>query len=110
MASYLARLSPFPAFPADSYSGKYDVGMLDVELPASLFTTTGLSPPAPQHTNGELCTVQCRVFYPAALKGEAAKNMPNASATRWLPSPRREYLAGYARFLGAKPFMANVLS
>jgi len=108
MASFLNKFSPIPAFP--EYTGPYDVGTLDVELPASFFTRAGLSPPAPQHTNGEISTLQFRVFYPAALKGEAHKNLPKASAVRWLPSPRREYVAAYARFLGAKPFLANVLS
>ncbi|KAK6522625.1 hypothetical protein TWF281_002062 [Arthrobotrys megalospora] len=103
MASLLSRLSPVPYFP--SYKGPYEVGTIDLELPVSALVDAELSPPCPDHS--DIPTVQFRVFYPAALKGEATGSRDNAN---WVPSPRKEYVAAYCRFAGASEFLANVLS
>lgn len=102
MASLLSRLSPVPYFP--SYKGPYEVGTIDLEIPVSQFVDEGLSPPCPSHS--DIPTIQFRIFYPAALKGEAS----GIQGANWVPSPRKEYVAAYARFAGASEFLANVLS
>ncbi|KAF3907556.1 hypothetical protein AA313_de0202939 [Arthrobotrys entomopaga] len=105
MTSLLSRFSPIPYFPP--YKGPYEVGTLDIELPVSPFVDAGLSPPCPSHS--DIPTVQFRLFYPAALKGQA-KSEGSQSGANWIPSPRKEYVAAYCRFAGAGDFLANVLS
>ncbi|KAF3206977.1 hypothetical protein TWF106_011471 [Orbilia oligospora] len=102
MASLLSRLNPVPYFP--SYKGPYEVGTIDLEIPVSQFVDEGLSPPCPSHT--DIPTIQFRIFYPAALRGEAT----GIQGANWVPSPRKEYVAAYCRFAGAGEFLANVLS
>ncbi|KAK6539466.1 hypothetical protein TWF694_009689 [Orbilia ellipsospora] len=105
MTSLLSRFSPIPYFPP--YKGPYEVGTLDIELPVSPFIDSGLSPPCPSHS--DIPTVQFRLFYPAALKGQATADGSQSGAT-WIPSPRKEYVAAYCKFAGAGDFLANVLS
>src|SRR4051812_33257662 len=105
-SSLLSTISPIPTFPP--YPGPYEVGTLEVELPIAPFVASGAASPAPSHTNGEIPTILFRIFYPASLKGQA--KVEEDGTARWIPSPRKEYLAGFAKFLGAGPFLANVLS
>ncbi|KAK6496666.1 hypothetical protein TWF481_001656 [Arthrobotrys musiformis] len=102
MTSILSRLSPVPYFP--SYKGPYEVGTIDLEVPVSQFVDEGLTPPCPSHSG--IPTIQFRIFYPAALKGQAT----GVQGANWVPSPRKEYVAAYCRFAGAGEFLANVLS
>jgi platelet-activating factor acetylhydrolase len=71
---------------------------VDVEIP-----TSELENPNTQPTHGDLPTVAFRVFYPA-------KQESNEKGVRWIPSPQREYIGAYARFLGANSAFAGVFS
>ncbi|KAF2737161.1 hypothetical protein EJ04DRAFT_574799 [Polyplosphaeria fusca] len=91
----LGRLNPTPSFP--SYTGPYRVGSTDVEIPVS-----GLKSPSPSPREN-ISTIAFRVFYPCA----PASQEPNV---RWIPSPQREYLGAYARFLGANSAFSHIFS
>ncbi|KAH6881040.1 platelet-activating factor acetylhydrolase, isoform II-domain-containing protein [Thelonectria olida] len=80
LASCLSRLSPVPAFP--EYTGPYKVGTIDID---------------------DIHTVQFRMFYPAA---------PASGEKRigWLPTPQRQHLSAYTKFLGIGPMLAEFLS
>lgn len=95
MTSYLSKLNPVPAFP--DYTGPHRVGSIDVELPIS-----ELESPSPAPVD-DIPTVQYRVFYPCdpQFKGKHVS---------WIPSPQREYLSAYTRFLGAGSHLAEFLS
>ncbi|TVY46793.1 putative phospholipase A2 [Lachnellula cervina] len=95
MTSYFSRLNPVPGFPP--YTGSYNVGTLDVELPVSELDSIS---PAPDNS---ISTVQYRVFYPCNpdFKG---KNIS------FIPSPQREYIAAYTRFLGAGNALSEFIS
>ncbi|KAF1851364.1 uncharacterized protein K460DRAFT_269662 [Cucurbitaria berberidis CBS 394.84] len=94
--TWLHRLNPTPTFPA--HTGPYKVGSIDVEIPTSeLKSPTVDTPPA------DLPTVAFRIFYPCTQES-------NQKAARWIPSPPREYVSAYARFLGANSAFASVFS
>ncbi|TVY29076.1 putative phospholipase A2 [Lachnellula hyalina] len=95
MTTYFSRLNPVPGFPP--YTGPYTVGTLDVELPVSELDSAS---PAPDN---DIPTVQYRVFYPCDpdFKG---KNIS------FIPSPQREYIAAYTRFLGAGNALSEFIS
>ncbi|KAF1924787.1 uncharacterized protein M421DRAFT_71580 [Didymella exigua CBS 183.55] len=94
--TWLKNINPTPAFPA--YTGPHKVGSIDVEIPASeLENPSDDAPPA------DLATVAFRVFYPCRPDSEQ-------KAVRWIPTPQREYIAAYARFLGANSAFAGVFS
>ncbi|TVY81442.1 putative phospholipase A2, partial [Lachnellula suecica] len=95
MTSYLSRLSPVPAFPA--YTGPYTVGTLDIELPVSELEAPSASP------DDSISTVNYRVFYPCD-PGFKGKNVS------FIPSPQRDYVAAYTRFLGAGNMLAEAIS
>lgn len=95
MTSYLSRLSPVPGFP--EYTGPHKVGTIDIEFPVSELDSPS---PAPDDT---LSTIQYRVFYPCEPEAKGKK-------LHWVPSPQREYLSAYARFLGAGSTLAEVIS
>jgi hypothetical protein len=94
--TWLNRMNPTPAFP--SHTGPYKVGSVDIEIP-----TSELDNPSTQPIPGDLPTVSFRVFYPA-------KQESNERSVRWIPSPQREYISAYARFLGANSAFAGVFS
>ncbi|CAZ81279.1 unnamed protein product [Tuber melanosporum] len=107
--SFLSRLNLIPQFP--TYPGPYHVGSFELEIPASsLEPTSKRSPP-----DTKVETVQFRVFYPAEKPdsanttgwfGNTAKK-----SIRWLPEPyQREYLSGYARFMGVSSRFAEIVS
>lgn len=93
--TWLNRINPTPAFPA--HTGPYKVGSIDVEIP-----TSELDNPSTEATK-DLPTVAFRVFYPA-------KQESNERGVRWIPSPQREYISAYAKFLGANSAFAGVFS
>ncbi|TVY44387.1 putative phospholipase A2 [Lachnellula occidentalis] len=95
MTSYFSRLNPVPGFPP--YTGPYTVGTLDVELPVSELDSAS---PAPDNS---VSTVQYRVFYPCD-PGFRGKNI------NFIPSPQREYIAAYTRFLGAGNALSEFIS
>lgn len=94
--AWLKNINPTPAFPA--YTGPYKVGSIDVEVPVSeLENPSNDAPPA------DIPTVAFRVFYPCRQDSEQ-------KAVRWIPSPQREYIAAYGRFLGANSALASAIS
>lgn len=97
MASYFSKLSPIPAFP--EYTGPYKVGTVDVEIPVS-----ELSAPSARPSGAEdIHTVQFRMFYPA-VPASAEKRIS------WLPTPQRQHLVAYTKFLGIGSMLAEFLS
>lgn len=95
-ASYLSKLNPVPVFP--EFSGPYQVGTVDVEIPIDELESPA---PAPKGTNIE--TVQFRIFYPIQPDTKGKK-------ITWLPAPQRHHMAGYVKFLGAGPLLADAVS
>lgn len=86
-----------PAFP--EYTGPYKVGTIDIELPVSDFESPA---PVPEGAS-DIHTVQFRMFYPAApVSGE--------KRIGWLPTPQRQHLSAYTKFLGIGPMLAEFLS
>lgn len=96
MPNLLSHLSPVPAFP--EYTGKYQVGTVDVEIPVAEIPSPS---PAP---DPNITTVHFRIFYPCEPPENVTKK------TYWIPDPQREYLGAYARFLGARPSLADFFS
>ncbi|KAI4647467.1 uncharacterized protein J4E79_010325 [Alternaria viburni] len=94
--SWLHRLNPTPGFPP--HTGPYKVGSVDVEIP-----TSDLDSPSADAPPADLPTVAFRIFYPCNQDS-------NEKAVRWIPSPQREYISAYARFLGANSAFASVFS
>ncbi|KAL5614559.1 hypothetical protein BROUX41_004662 [Berkeleyomyces rouxiae] len=86
-----------PSFP--DYTGPYQVGSIDIEVPV-------LELQAPSSTPSEtsdIHTVLVRVFYPATPEPQDCK-------VRWLPSPQRQSVSAYARFIGLGSAVASVVS
>ena len=71
---------------------------MDVEIP-----TSDLDSPSADAPPADLPTVAFRIFYPCNQDS-------NEKAVRWIPSPQREYISAYARFLGANSAFASVFS
>ncbi|KAF3032057.1 hypothetical protein E8E12_001807 [Didymella heteroderae] len=94
--TWLKNINPTPAFPA--YTGPHKVGSIDVEIP-----TSELENPSDDAPPADIPTVAFRVFYPCRQDSEQ-------KAVRWIPSPQREYVAAYARFLGANSAFAGIFS
>ncbi|KAI9882330.1 MAG: Pre-rRNA-processing protein ipi3 [Watsoniomyces obsoletus] len=96
MSRYISRLSLTPTFPA--YTGPYDVGTVDVEIPV-------VDLPAPvESPDPSITTIRFRIFYPCEQPARASKPV------RWLPNPQRAFLGAYARFMGANAMSAGVFS
>lgn len=74
------------------------MGSIDVEIP-----TSELENPSDDAPPADMSTVAFRVFYPCRQDSEQ-------KAVRWIPSPQREYIAAYARFLGANSAFAGIFS
>ncbi|KAI4088290.1 MAG: hypothetical protein LQ344_006204 [Seirophora lacunosa] len=83
MVSFLSHLNPTPGFP--SYTGPYQVGTTDVEIPTSELPSPSSCP------DSSLSTVNFRIFYPS----ESPVKHP--SSVYWLPDPQQEYLGAYAQ-------------
>ena len=94
--SFLSHLNPIPSFP--SYTGPYNVGSQDVEIPIHELSTP--SPPP----NPEITTSSFRLFYPCPKEQKTTKHI------HWLPDPQSEYLKAYYSFLQAKPWLASLLT
>jgi hypothetical protein len=96
--TWLQNLNPVPAFPA--YTGAHKVGSVDVEIPTSELESPGAEAASPAELPP---TVAFRVFYPCR---QDSKQKP----VKWIPSPQREYIGAYAKFLGANSAFASVFS
>ncbi|KAL8806145.1 MAG: hypothetical protein Q9182_001546 [Xanthomendoza sp. 2 TL-2023] len=93
--AFFSHLNPIPSFP--SYTGPYQVGTTDVEIPVSELPTPS---PTPDPT---LSTVCFRIFYPCETPAKRPKPV------YWLPDPQHEYLGAYVRFLGASHRLSGFL-
>jgi platelet-activating factor acetylhydrolase len=94
--TWLNRINPTPSFPA--HTGPYKVGSVDIEIP-----TSELENPSANAPPNYLPTVAFRVYYPA-------KQESDGKGVRWIPSPQREYVSAYAKFLGANSAFAGMFS
>ncbi|KZM28056.1 1-alkyl-2-acetylglycerophosphocholine esterase [Ascochyta rabiei] len=94
--TWLKNVNPTPSFPA--YTGPHKVGSIDVEIP-----TGDLENPSVDGPPADLPTVAFRVFYPCRQDSEQ-------KPVKWIPNPQREYVAAYARFLGANSAFAGIFS
>jgi platelet-activating factor acetylhydrolase len=94
--TWLQNLNPIPAFPP--YTGPYKVGSVDAEIP-----TTELENPSTDAPPADLPTVGFRIFYPC-------RQDSTQRPVKWIPSPQREYIGAYARFLGANSAFAGAFS
>ncbi|KAI1821837.1 phospholipase A2 [Xylaria intraflava] len=95
--SLLSKLNPIPRFP--EFTGPYKVGTVDVEIPVKELESPAQAP----ENAANIETIQFRVFYPCDS---------NATGRRitWLPSPQRDYLSAYIKFLGVGPLLAEAAS
>lgn len=95
--TWLHKINPTPSFPA--YTGPYKVGSVDVEVPTSQLEAPGRS----DSPCTSLSTVSFRVFYPARPESEQ-------KGVRWIPSPQKDVVSAYAKFLGAGNAMAGLFA
>ncbi|KAL8733015.1 MAG: hypothetical protein Q9166_002413 [cf. Caloplaca sp. 2 TL-2023] len=93
--SFFSHLNPIPSFP--SYTGPYQVGTTDVEIPAAELPSPSSTP------DPSLSTVSFRVFYPCEPPAK------HPQPVYWLPDPQQEYLGAYVRFLGASRRLSGFL-
>jgi len=84
--TWLSHLNPIPAFP--EYTGPYDVGSVDVEVPAADLPSPSSKP------EGAAPTVAFRLFYPCEAPPSESRPV------RWIPQPQRQHIAAFAKFLG----------
>jgi platelet-activating factor acetylhydrolase len=94
--AWFSKVNPVPAFP--SYPGPYKVGSVDVEISAS-----ELEAPGPTLPGAAQPTVAFRIFYPCQPDSQQ-------KGVKWIPSPQKEYIGAYARFLGANSGFSHVLA
>jgi len=134
--SFLSRLNVFPQFPA--YKGPYTVASFELEIPVSslptaqkppksaesistvqfrVFYPTGqhFTPADPKNTtatppSGEAAGAEAKGWTSGWFRQRHPCSRPSKSVY-WLPEPhQREYLSGYARFLGAGSGLAELIS
>lgn len=102
----LLTARPLLASNLPSYSGPYDVGAVDVELPipsgpqrVSNITFKSTSQPA-----FEVQTVLFTLYYPT-LKARQYSKTETQQKLYWIPKPISGTATGYLRFLGADNFL-----
>ncbi|EGP92652.1 uncharacterized protein MYCGRDRAFT_65177 [Zymoseptoria tritici IPO323] len=99
MASFFSSWNPVVSFPP--YHGPYDVGTVDVEIPAADLPTPSTAPERAQPT------VAFRIFYPCAKPTASDPSRP----VRWIPQPQRQTISAFAQFIGVKSQRwANLIS
>ncbi|KAK5121067.1 hypothetical protein LTR85_005551 [Meristemomyces frigidus] len=98
MASYLSGWNPIKYFPA--YHGPYEVGTVDVEIPASEL-------PSPSDTpDGAPPTIAFRMFFPCVKPGKNEADRP----VRWIPQPQRIHVASVMKYVGIGEKTAGLAS
>ncbi|KAI5358250.1 Putative platelet-activating factor acetylhydrolase, alpha/Beta hydrolase [Septoria linicola] len=97
--SWFSGWNPIVSFP--EYHGPYDVGTVDVEIPAADL-------PSPCQTpENAASTISFRIFYPCHKPSPSEVTRP----VRWIPNPQRPTMCAFANFLGVKnPKVANLIS
>lgn len=95
--------------PLPKYSGPYDVGMMDMEIPVREART--FSNITRHHRPLlKLETVLMAVYYPSAFgsgNGPAPDGRKKWSRATWLPRPRVELARGYGQFAGIPGFLCT---
>ncbi|KAF2215752.1 hypothetical protein CERZMDRAFT_81873 [Cercospora zeae-maydis SCOH1-5] len=97
--SWLSGWNPIVSFPP--YHGPYQVGTVDVEIPAADL-------PSPCQTPEHAAeTISFRIFYPCHTPDPSHATRP----VRWIPNPQRPTMRAFAHFLGVKnPKVASLIS
>lgn len=99
MSGFFSGWNPIVSFP--KYHGPYDVGTVDVEIPAADLPSPSDAP------EGAAPTIAFRIFYPCVKPGNGETDRP----VRWIPNPQRATIKAFANFIGVKsPRMANLIS
>lgn len=98
MSSWFTGWNPIKYFP--DYSGPHAVGTVDVEIPISDLHAPSDVPEDAQPT------IAFRMFYPCVKPSSKELDRP----VRWIPSPQRETMASFAKFLGLRDKMASAIS
>ncbi|KAH9909473.1 platelet-activating factor acetylhydrolase, isoform II-domain-containing protein [Xylariomycetidae sp. FL2044] len=112
-SSIFSQLNPVPGFP--EYTGTYQVGTIDVEIPVADLESPAPAPAEAEAAARDIDTIQFRVFYPCSSGSnssttDASKKSERGRGITWLPAPQREHLSAYMRFLGAGPLVAQAAS
>jgi len=99
MASWMSGWNPIVSFP--QYHGAYDVGTVDVEIPAADLPSPAEAPEDAQPT------IAFRIFYPCEKPSSSKQDRP----VRWIPQPQRATISAFAKFVGVKsPRLASAIS
>ena len=96
--SWLPSLNPINSFP--EYHGPYEVGTVDVEIPATDLPAPSKAPEDAQPT------IAFRIFYPCVQPSSSEADRP----VRWVPQPQRLTIAALMRFLGLRERAAGAMS
>lgn len=94
----LSKLNPINAFP--DYHGPYDVGTVDVELPAADLPLPSDAPADAQPT------IAFRMFYPCEKPASNEVDRP----VRWISQPQKPTMAALMKFLGMRERTAGLAS
>ncbi|EME46420.1 hypothetical protein DOTSEDRAFT_70427 [Dothistroma septosporum NZE10] len=99
MSSLFSGWNPIVSFP--QYNGPFEVGTVDVEIPAADLHAPSEAP------EGAAPTIAFRIFYPCVKPGPGDTDRP----VRWIPQPQRATIRAFASFIGVKsPRIANLIS
>ena len=82
-----------------SYTGKYQVGTVDLEVPISELSSPSLPP-----KGCTVSTIKARIFYPCRYPEKRSKPV------YWVPEPQWEYLEAFAAFLGASNRLSKAIA
>ena len=91
----MLSLNPLPSLP--KYSGPYNVGSTEYEIPILEIDPQTLPP------NSRITTIKFRLFYPT--DATSAKE-----SITWIPPPQKQWIEAFSSFLGASPGWSRVLN
>ena len=100
--SNISHLNPTPQFPP--HTGPHCVGSSDIELAASSLPES-VEPSALRPD-----TIAFRLFYPCSPSVRHKSSKAPNDKIYWIQDPQHSTVSAYARFLGATPAIANLLS
>lgn len=98
----ISHLNPTPQFPP--HTGSHCVGSSDIEFAASSLPES-VEPPAIRPD-----TIAFRLFYPCSPSVRQKSSKDLHDKIYWIQDPQHSTVSAYARFLGATPAIANLLS
>lgn len=97
-SAWFTGWNPIKYFP--DYNGYYDVGTVDVEIPADDLPSPSDTPEDAQPT------IAFRIFYPCVKPASNEIDRP----VRWIPQPQRATIQSFAKFLGCRETLAKGVS